>query len=112
MVRPKSIVCYSAFLFCATRRPFRSSLCSGPGSYLRRRKRSKQPKTAALFASREVLEITLQADFHTIRREDRSDEDSGTARDHGVDQTQTASVESQEIQLQTEGNLPSEPKKL
>lgn len=60
-------------------------------------------ENAALFSSRELLNITLRADFHTIRREDRSDEDS-EERPAVMEWTnQDGSVESQEIQIQTRG---------
>ncbi len=60
-------------------------------------------ESAPLFASHDVLEITLEADFHTIRREDRSDEDSeerpAVMRWTNPDGT----VETQDIQVQTRG---------
>jgi hypothetical protein len=60
-------------------------------------------ETAPLFASHDILEITLEADFHTIRREDRSDEDSqerpAVMRWTNADGT----VETQDIQVQTRG---------
>ena len=62
-------------------------------------------ESAPLFASQDLLELTLEADFHTIRREDRSDEDSeerpATMRWTNDD----GSTETQEIQIQTRGNF-------
>jgi hypothetical protein len=60
-------------------------------------------ENAALFSSRELLEITLQADFHTVRREDRSDEDSEERPAVMEWANEDGSVESQEIQVQTRG---------
>jgi hypothetical protein len=62
-------------------------------------------EAAPLFASHEVLEISLEADFHTIRREDRSDEDS-QERPAVMRWTQSdGTVEIQDIQIQTRGNF-------
>jgi hypothetical protein len=60
-------------------------------------------ETAPLFASHEVLKITLEADFHTIRREDRSEEDSQErpAVMHWTNPDGT--VETQDIQVETRG---------
>jgi hypothetical protein len=62
-------------------------------------------ESAPLFSSHELLELTLEADFHTIRREDRNDEDSeerpAVMRWQGADGT----TETQEIQIQTRGNF-------
>ncbi len=59
--------------------------------------------SAPLFASHEVLQLTLEADFHTIRREDRSDEDS-EERPAVMSWTNAdGTVETQEIQVQTRG---------
>ena len=58
-------------------------------------------ETAPLFASHEILKITLEADFHTIRREDRSDEDS-QERPAVMKWTKAdGAVETQDIQVQT-----------
>ena len=62
-------------------------------------------ETAPLFLSHEIFEITLEADFHTIRREDRKDEDSeerpAIMRWTNPDGTE----EIQDIQVQTRGNF-------
>jgi hypothetical protein len=62
-------------------------------------------ETAPLFSDHAVLELTLEADFHTIRREDRSDEDSEErpAVMRWVNPDGTAEV--QDIQVQTRGNF-------
>jgi hypothetical protein len=66
---------------------------------------TQRAESAPLFASHEVLELTLEADFHTIRREDRKDKDSverpAIMRWRGTD----GSTETQEIQIQTRGNF-------
>ena len=62
-------------------------------------------ETAPLFSSHEVLEITLEADFHTIRRDDRNDKDSeerpAIMRWTNPDGTEKI----QDIQVQTRGNF-------
>ena len=62
-------------------------------------------ETAPLFTSHEIVEITLTADFHTMREDDRSDEDSEErpARLEWVDSD--GSTGTQEIQIQTRGNF-------
>ncbi len=62
-------------------------------------------ETAPLFATHAVLQMTLTADFHTIRREDRSDEDSEErpAVVEWVDQDGSAGR--QEINIRTRGNF-------
>lgn len=62
-------------------------------------------EAAPLFNSHEVLHLTLTADFHTIRREDRSDEDSEErpARMEWINPD--GSSESQSIQIRTRGNF-------
>lgn len=62
-------------------------------------------ENAPLFGSHEVLEITLEADFHTIRREDRSDEDSEERPAVMQWTNPDGSTEVQEIQVQTRGNF-------
>ena len=60
---------------------------------------------APLFTSHEILPITLTADFHTIVREDRSDEDS-EERPARLEWTNAdGSTETQDIQIQTRGNF-------
>jgi hypothetical protein len=60
-------------------------------------------ESAPLFASHDLLEITLEADFNTIRREDRSDEDS-EERPARLEWTNPdGSVEAQDIQIRTRG---------
>ncbi len=61
-------------------------------------------ESAPLLASYEILEMTLEADFHTIRREDRSDEDSEERPAKLQWRNADGSAESQEIQIQTRGN--------
>lgn len=60
---------------------------------------------APLFRSHEVLHLTLTADFHALRREDRSDADSrerpALLRWNNPD----GSAETQGIQIQTRGNF-------
>jgi hypothetical protein len=62
-------------------------------------------ESAPLFGSHELLALTIEADFHTIRREDRSDEDSeerpAVMRWTGSD----GSSQTQDIQIQTRGNF-------
>lgn len=62
-------------------------------------------ENAPLFGSDATLELTLEADFNTIRREDRSDDDSverpAVMRWSEADGTPM----SQEIQIQTRGNF-------
>jgi len=62
-------------------------------------------EAAPLFGSHNLLSLTLEADFHTIRREDRSDEDSEErpAVMQWVDAD--GSSQTQEIQIQTRGNF-------
>jgi hypothetical protein len=60
-------------------------------------------ENAPLFASHDLLEITLEADFHTIRREDRSDEDSQERPAVMKWTLPDGTTEVQEIQLQTRG---------
>ncbi|MFH1763595.1 MAG: hypothetical protein ABIF09_05315 [Gemmatimonadota bacterium] len=62
-------------------------------------------ESAPLFSSHEILELTLEADFHTMRREDRKEEDS-EERPAGMQwRNADGSTGSQEIQLQTRGNF-------
>jgi len=62
-------------------------------------------RSAPLFASHEILEVTLEADFHTLRREDRKEEDSqdrpATLRWTHADGTSG----SLPIQVRTRGNF-------
>jgi len=62
-------------------------------------------ESAPLFGSHDLLTLTLEADFHTIRREDRRDEDSeerpAVMRWTDAD----GSSQAQEIQIQTRGNF-------
>jgi len=60
-------------------------------------------ESAPLFASHVVLSLTLEADFHTIRREDRSDEDSEERPAVMMWTNADGSSETQEIQIQTRG---------
>jgi len=62
-------------------------------------------ESAPLFASHEILELTLEADFHTMRREDRSDEDSEERPAIMQWRNSDGSTVSQEIQIQTRGNF-------
>ena len=62
-------------------------------------------ETAPLFSSHETLVMTLRADFHTMRREDRSDEDSQERPAHMEWTNPDGSTETQEIQIQTRGNF-------
>ncbi len=62
-------------------------------------------RTAPLFSSNELLELTLEADFHAIVREDRKDEDS---KERPATLTWTnpdGTTENREIQVQTRGNF-------
>jgi hypothetical protein len=62
-------------------------------------------ETAPLFSSPEIFAMTVTADFHTMRREDRSDEDS-QERPAQMEWTNPGgSTEIQEIQIQTRGNF-------
>ncbi len=62
-------------------------------------------ETAPLFSSHDLLTLVLEADFHTMRREDRRDDDSEERP--AVMRWETADGTSgvQEIQLQTRGNF-------
>jgi hypothetical protein len=60
-------------------------------------------ESAPLFASHQILKITLEADFHTIRREDRSDKDSEERPAIMRWTNPDGSIETQEIQVQTRG---------
>jgi len=61
--------------------------------------------TAPLFSSHEIVKITLTADFHTIREDDRSDEDS-EERPAIMEWTSSdGSTGIQSIQIQTRGNF-------
>ena len=62
-------------------------------------------ETAPLFSSHDLLRITLTADFHTIRREDRSDEDSEERPAHLEWINPDGSTATQDIQIQTRGNF-------
>lgn len=62
-------------------------------------------ESAPLFASHEVLEVTLEADFHTMRREDRSDEDSEERPALMQWSEADGSTETQEVKIQTRGNF-------
>ena len=62
-------------------------------------------RTAPLFLSSAMLELSLEADFHTIRREDRKDEDSEERPATMRWQNPDGSAETQEIQVQTRGNF-------
>ena len=62
-------------------------------------------ETAPLFSSHDLLRITLTADFHTIRREDRSDEDSEERPAHLEWINPDGSTAPQDIQIQTRGNF-------
>jgi hypothetical protein len=63
-----------------------------------------EARTAPLFASHEVLSLTLEADFHTLKREDRSvdseEERPAVLRWANPD----GSADSLEIQVRTRGN--------
>jgi len=62
-------------------------------------------RSASLFASNEILELTLEADFFAIRREDRREEDSQD-RPAIMWWTKTdGTTETLEIQVQTRGNF-------
>lgn len=93
--------CALAFLFSTLAGPSNPALAQG-----------KEPPTpeeiqaaeaAPLFSSLETLELTLEADFHTIRREDRSDEDSEERPAIMKWTDPDGSTEVQEIQVQTRG---------
>ena len=62
-------------------------------------------ESAPLFGSDDILEITLEADFHTIRREDRSEEDSEERPAIMMWKDADGSARSQDIQIQTRGNF-------
>jgi len=62
-------------------------------------------ESAPLFASHDLLSLTLEADFHTIRREDRSDEDSEERPAVMRWTNPDGSTEAQDIQIQTRGNF-------
>jgi hypothetical protein len=91
----------SAFFLCAT-----AALCVPACAQEKEAPSAEEiqaAETAPLFGSDEPLQITLRADFHTIRREDRSEEDS-EERPAVLEWTsEPGSVESQEIQIQTRG---------
>jgi len=65
----------------------------------------EEANSAPLFATHEVLELTLEADFHTIKREDRSqdseEERPGMVRWSSPD----LAMDSLEIQIRTRGNF-------
>ncbi len=95
---------YAAVMACLT-------LCGAPDGANAQEREPPTPEevqaaeAAPLFDSHETLELTLEADFHTIRREDRTDEDSeerpAVLRWSGPDGTAAA----QDIQIQTRGNF-------
>jgi len=62
-------------------------------------------ENAPLFSSREALEITLEADFHTLRRDDRTDEDSEERPARMQWLNADGLIEVQDIQIQTRGNF-------
>lgn len=62
-------------------------------------------ESAPLFTADEVLPITLTADFHTIRREDRSDEDSEERPAVMEWINPDGTTHRQDIQIQTRGNF-------
>ena len=62
-------------------------------------------ENAPLFNSHEILQITLEADFHTMRREDRNDEDSEERPAQMQWLNADGTIEVQEIQVQTRGNF-------
>jgi hypothetical protein len=62
-------------------------------------------RSAPLFQSHDPLEITIEADFHTIRREDRSDEDAEERPAIMRWTNEAGSVQTQEIQVRTRGNF-------
>jgi len=62
-------------------------------------------ESAPLFTSREALELTLEADFHTLRRDDRSEEDSEERPARMQWLNPDGSIEIQEIQIKTRGNF-------
>jgi len=62
-------------------------------------------ESAPLFNADDVLAITLTADFHTIRREDRSDEDSEERPAVMEWVNPDGTTEGQDIQIQTRGNF-------
>jgi hypothetical protein len=64
-----------------------------------------EAENAPLFSSHEILDLTLTADFHTIREDDRSDEDS-EPRPAVLEWTNPdGTTGTQDIQVQTRGNF-------
>jgi hypothetical protein len=62
-------------------------------------------QAAPLFTSHEILQIILTADFHTIVREDRTDQDSEERAARLEWTNPDGSTGTQEIQIQTRGNF-------
>ena len=86
-----------------------AALCPSPGSGQEPEyptpEEIRAAEAAPLFNSHDLLLITLTADFHTIRREDRSDEDSEERPAHLQWTNPDGSTATQEIQIQTRGNF-------
>jgi len=90
-----------------------SSFCLAGGASLLRAQELEPPsaeeieeaRSVPLFASHDVLELTLEADFHTIRREDRS-QDSEEERPAVLEWSNPdGSTNSLDIQVRTRGNF-------
>ncbi len=62
-------------------------------------------ESAPLFSSHETLKLTLEADFHTMRRTDRAEEDSEERPAIMRWIREDGSTATQEIQVQTRGNF-------
>ena len=86
-----------------------AALCSIPGAAQEPEyptpEKVQAAESAPLFTSHELLVLTLTADFHTIRREDRSDEDSEERPAVMEWAKPDGSTETQDIQIQTRGNF-------
>lgn len=65
----------------------------------------REAKNAPLFTSHETLQLTLTADFHTIREDDRSDEDSQERPAVMEWVNPDGTTGTQEIMIQTRGNF-------
>jgi len=65
----------------------------------------REAENAPLFTSHETLQLTLTADFHTIREDDRSDEDSQERPAVMEWVNPDGTTGTQEIMIQTRGNF-------
>ncbi|MBT8396714.1 MAG: hypothetical protein KJN92_07100, partial [Gemmatimonadetes bacterium] len=94
---------YLAAFFCYTLVGFFGPACAQEPQEPPTVEEIQAAESAPLFSSQEVLQITLQADFHTIRREDRSDKDSEERPAVMSWTNPDGSVETQDVQVQTRG---------